>query len=383
MRVPRLHLVVAVLGVWLGCAPLARAADPPAVRLVATGGTISNRAGGRLTADELVALIPDVRRYATPESEQFANTSSSDMSLAQWLQLARRLNELFATRPDLGGLVVTSGTDTLEELAYFLNLTVRDARPVVVVGSMRNPSTLGYEGAANLLEGFRVAASPDAKGKGVLVVLNDEINAAREVTKTDALRLQTFQSRTTGVLGVVDSDRVVFYRASLKRHTAQSEFDVSAITDLPRVDVVMVYQGASGDVIKAIVDQGARGIVIASAGAGATSGTQSEGLAYAAEKGVVVVTTTRAGSGRISGMRGSGPAGGRAGAASAGSAAPTAAAPATPVAGGTQASAAPLRPRRAFVGGEDLAPIKARILLMLSLTKTKDPGEIQRMFLEY
>jgi L-asparaginase len=369
MRVPRLHLVVALLGVWLGCAPLARAADPPAVRLVATGGTISNRTGGRLTADELVGLIPDVRRYATPESEQFANTSSSDMSLAQWLQLARRLNELFATRPDLGGLVVTSGTDTLEELAYFLNLTVRDARPVVVVGSMRNPSTLGFEGAANLLEAFRVAASPDAKGKGVLVVLNDEINAARDVTKTDALRLQTFQSRPTGVLGVVDSDRVVFYRAGLKRHTAQSEFDVSAITDLPRVDVVMVYQGASGDVIKAIVDQGARGIVIASAGAGATSGTQSEGLAYAAEKGVVVVTTTRAGSGRISGMRGSGLAGGRAGAA--------------PAAAGTQAAAAPARPRRAFVGGEDLAPIKARILLMLALTKTKDPAEIQRMFLEY
>jgi len=375
MRVPRLHLVVALLGVWLGCAPLARAADPPAVRLVATGGTISNRTGGRLTADELVGLVPDVRRYATPESEQFANTSSSDMSLAQWLQLARRLNELFATRPDLGGLVVTSGTDTLEELAYFLNLTVRDARPVVVVGSMRNPSTLGFEGAANLLEAFRVAASPDAKGKGVLVVLNDEINAAREVTKTDALRLQTFQSRTTGMLGVVDSDRVVFYRASLKRHTAQSEFDVSAITDLPRVDVVMVYQGASGDVIKAIVDQGARGIVIASAGAGATSGTQSEGLAYAAEKGVVVVTTTRAGSGRISGMRGSGQAGGRAGAIP--PATPSAAAPVA------QAAGAPPRPRRAFIGGEDLAPIKARILLMLALTKTKDPAEIQRMFLEY
>jgi len=365
MRAHVLRLVAAVLGVWLGCAALARAADLPVVRLVATGGTISNRAGGRLTADELVASIPDVRRYATPEAEQFANTSSADITIAQWLQLARRLNELYASRPDLGGLVVTSGTDTLEELAYFLNLTVRDARPVVVVGSMRNPSTLGYEGAANLLEGFRVAASPEAKGKGTLVVLNDEINAAREVTKTDALRLQTFQSRTTGVLGVVDSDRVVFYRASLKRHTAQSEFDVGALTDLPRVDVVMVYQGASGDVIKAIVDQGARGIVIATAGAGATSGTQSEGLAYAAEKGVVVVTTTRTGSGRISGMRGmAATAAGRAGAAA-------------------TAAPAPPRPRRAFVGGEDLAPVKARILLMLALTKTKDAAEIQRMFLEY
>ena len=123
--------------------------------------------------------------------------------------------------PRLAGIVVTSGTDTLEETAYFLNLTVRSDRPVVVVGSMRNPSTVGYEGAANLLEGFRVAAEPQSRGKGVLVVLNDEINAAREVTKTDALRLQTFQTRGYGVLGVVDSDRVVYYRTVVKRHTAR------------------------------------------------------------------------------------------------------------------------------------------------------------------
>ena len=125
---------------------------------------------------------------------------------------------------------MTSGTDTLEETAYFLDLTVRTDKPVVVVGSMRNPSTLGYEGAANLLEGFRVAASPEARGKGVLVVLNDEINAAREVTKTDALRLNTFQSRIYGVLGVVDADRVVFYRSLVKRNTSTSEFDLGAVS---------------------------------------------------------------------------------------------------------------------------------------------------------
>ena len=359
MRHQRVRVLVAAVGVWLGCAVAAAAADPPAVRLVATGGTISNRAGGRLTAAELVALMPNVQRYATPEFEQFSNTSSSELTLTQWLQLSRRLNELFSTRPDLGGLVVTSGTDTMEELAYFLHLTVRDVRPVVVVGSMRNPSTLGYEGAANLLEAFRVAAAPEARGKGVLVVLNDEINSAREVTKTDALRLQTFQSRPAGLLGVVDSDRVVFYRTTVKRHTAQSEFDVTAITALPRVDVVLVYQDAPGDLIKAMADQGAKGIVVAAAGAGATSGTQSEGLTYAAGKGVVVVTTTRTGSGRVPG-RSFGP---PPGAASAGGDAP--------------------RPRRAFIGGEDLAPIKARILLMLALARTTDPAEIQRMFLEY
>jgi len=415
MALLRLRLAVVCIGMLVVGSATAAAAELPRVIMVATGGTISNRSGGRLTASELVALIPDVQRYARPEFEQFANVASSALTMDQWLALSRRLNELFATQPDLAGLVVTSGTDTLEELAYFLHLTVRDDRPVVVVGSMRNPSTLGYEGAANLLEAFRVAASPDARAKGVLVVLNDEINSAREVTKTDALRLQTFQSRTVGVMGVVDSDRVVFYRSTVKRHTARSEFDVSKITALPRVDVVMVYQDAPGDLIKAAADFGAKGIVIAGAGAGATSGTQSEGLSYAADKGAVVVTTTRTGSGRISGgrMMGAPPA-------AAGGATPTAPAPAArgaagsttgtttgtttgaatgavaagtppiaargagaPAAGqATDPSQAPRR-RRTFVGGEDLQPIKARILLMLALTKTTDPIEIQRMFLEY
>jgi L-asparaginase len=339
----------------------------PRVRLIATGGTISNRTGSRLSADELVASMPGLDRYARPESEQFANTSSAALTLDQWLSLARRINTLFADDADLAGVVVTSGTDTLEETAYFLNLTVRSDKPVVVVGSMRNPSTLGYEGAANLLEGFRVAADPQSRGKGVLVVLNDEINAAREVTKTDALRLQTFQSRGYGILGVVDSDKVVYYRGVIKRHTKSSEFDVAAMQSLPRVDVVMVYQGASGDVIKAMVDQGAKGIVIASAGAGATSGTQGEGIRYATDKGVFIVTSTRTGGGRIaprrSGARG------------------TATADSNGDAAGGQAQQGTQSPFR--IAAEDLAPLKARILLMLALTATKDGPSIQRMFGEY
>jgi len=335
-------------------------AEAPRVRLVATGGTISNRTGARLTAEELVKAMPGVEQYARPEYEQFTNLASSQLTLDQWLGLARRLNELVATDSGLAGIVVTSGTDTLEETAYFLNLTVHSAKPVVVVGSMRNPSTLGYEGAANLLEGFRVAASADARGKGVLVVLNDEINAAREVTKTDALRLNTFQSRPYGVLGVVDADRVVFYRSPVKRHTTASEFDVAAVTRLPRVDVVLVYQGADGDLINAAVDHGAQGIVVAGAGAGAVSGTQREGEIYAVKKGAIVVTTTRTGSGRIAPPQRGG--GGRGG-------------DATP-------QLTPEEQRR-FVAGEDLLPVKARVLLMLALTKTKDPAEIQRMFVEY
>ncbi len=209
MRV-RLSLIALLL---LTLAVPAWAQSPlPRVHMVATGGTISNRDGGRLTAEELARSMPGLERAATLTYEQFLNVASSQISLQQWLQLARRVNELLASDKDLAGVVVTSGTDTLEETAFFLHLTVRDPRPVVVVGSMRNPSTLGYEGAANLLEAVRVAAAPAARGKGVLVVLNDEINSARDVTKTDALRLQTFRIPTHGLLGVVDRDRVLFFR---------------------------------------------------------------------------------------------------------------------------------------------------------------------------
>jgi L-asparaginase len=343
------------------CIAGAAAQSLPHVHLVATGGTISNRDGGRLTAEELAKSMPGLDKAATLTYEQFANVASGQITLLQWLNLSRRVNELFASDKNLAGVVVTSGTDTLEETAFFLHLTVRDERPVVVVGSMRNPSTLGYEGAANLLEGVRVAADPQSHDKGALVVLNDEINSARDVQKTDALRLQTFRSREYGALGVVDRDRVVFFRQPLQRHNAKCEFDVSALKDLPRVDIIMVYQDASGDLIKAAVDAGAKGIVIASAGAGATSGTQLDGIDYAAQKGVFVVTSTRTGSGRIAPPRADTP-------------------------GESQSSSATAvqqRRRQFSIAAEDHAPVKARILLMLALTKTKDRDEIQRMFSEY
>jgi L-asparaginase len=359
------HPAVALFALALALAPLwpvttAAQENAPHVHLIATGGTISAREGKRLTAEELVASMPERDRHARVTHEQFANVASSQISLEQWLALSRRINQLFETDRELAGIVVTSGTDTLEETAFFLHLTVRDLRPVVVVGSMRNPSTLGYEGAANLLEGVRVAATAEARGKGVLVVLNDEINSARDVTKSDALRLHTFRSRDRGLLGVVDRDRVVFYRDLVQRHTAKSEFDLAALRELPRVDVIMVYQGASGDLIKAAVDAGARGIVLATAGAGATSGTQTEGMDYAAQKGVFIVTSTRTGEGRIAPSR---PAD-----------RPPGAAPPTDA----------QRLRREFtIAAEDHIPVKARILLMLALTKTTDRAEIQRMFGEY
>jgi len=338
--------LVAVSCVWvLAGAASVPAQDLPVVRLVATGGTISSRPGSRLTAADLIEATPALRAHVRPEFEQFANTASSALTIGQYLGLAQRLPALFAERADLAGLVVTSGTDTLEELAYFLHLTVRDERPVVVVGAMRNAVTVGYDGPANLLAGFRVAASRESRGKGTLVVLNDEINSAREAAKTDALRLHTFQSRGAGVLGVVDQDRVLYVRAPVKRHSAASEFDVRDLTSLPRVDIALVYQDAPGDVIRAMVQHGARGIVVAAAGAGATSGTQNDAIMEALRAGVTVVTTSRTGSGRV---------------------APR------PIAASARA-----------IAGEDLAPVKARLLLMLALTRTSDPAEMQRMFSQY
>lgn len=316
---------------------------PPHVFLYATGGTISNRSGGRLTVDDLIKSVPNLAARIHVEGEQFANTSSSAITLAQWLDLSRRINDRFRKDADLAGVVVTSGTDTLEELAYFLHLTVRDERPVVVVGSMRNPSQVGYEGIANLEDAFRVAAASESRGMGALVVLNDEVNSAREVTKTDATRLDTFSSRDYGLLGRIDGERPVYSRKPVKRHTARSEFDVREIQALPRVDLFVTYQGAPGDIIKAAVDAGARGVVIAGAGAGALSGTQNEGISYAMSKGAFVVTTTRTGGGSTGSGRGT-----------------------------TQR-----------IGGGDLLPVKARVLLMLALTATTEPAEVQRIFREY
>ncbi len=264
---------VCLAAAWLGtAAPSAQqtqtpAAPLPKVVLFGTGGTISNRAGGRMTVDELIKSIPNLDRLVRAEGEQVLNVASGQITMDQWLDLSRRINDRFKKDAELAGAVVTSGTDTLEEMAYFLHLTVRDPRPVVIVGAMRNPSTLGYEGAANLEDAFRVAADPQSRGMGALVVLNDEINSAREATKTDSRLLNTFGSRDYGVLGTI-FDRVAYFRKPVKRHTAQSEFDVSKITSLPRVDVILTYQGAPGDLIKAAVDAGAKGIVIAGAGVG-------------------------------------------------------------------------------------------------------------------
>ena len=331
----------------------AQPVEPPAVRLIATGGTISSRPGGRLTAAELVALVPALDRHVRAETEQFSNLPSSELTVTAWLALARRVNRLLDERPALSGIVVTSGTDTLEEIAYFLHLTVRHTRPVVVVGAMRPPGTLGYDGAANLLHAFRVAAAPASVGRGVLVVLNAEIHSARDVTKANAQGLNAFGSREYGRLGVVGHDRVIYYGRTDRRHTWRSEFDVSAIDLLPRVDVLLAYQGAPGDLIVAAAARGAAGVVVAASGAGSMSPSQLEATSLVLRRGVTVVVASRTGGGRVVPRPGGGPR--------------------------KQRLPAPLR----RVMGEDLSPVKARVLLMLALTHTREQAEIQRMFQEY
>jgi L-asparaginase len=319
----------------------------PRVRLVATGGTIANRAGARLSPAELVRLAPSLERHARVDVEPFANVASGQLTLDQWLQLSRRLSAILGDDADCAGVVVTSGTDTLEELAYFLHLTVRSDKPVVVVGSMRPPDAVVFDGAANLVAAVRVAAAVESRGRGTLVVMNEEIHGARDVTKTDVQRLDAFQSRG-GRLGAVDADRVTYARRTEKRGGAQSELDLQTVTELPRVDVLLTYQGASGDLIRAAVDNGATGIVLATA-AGGTSGTQLDAVRYALGRRVVLVTATRTGAGRV-----------------------------VPSGEPGRVMAVP-----GTLAADDLTPIKARIVLMLALARHADPRDIQRMLREY
>ena len=327
----------------------------PTVRLIATGGTISNRPGGRLTATQLVATIPRLSRHVVAETEQFSNIASSALTRKDWLSLGRRINKLFAERPDLAGIVVASGTDTLEETAFFLHLTVRTDRPVVVVGAMRRPRTLGYDGSRNLLQAFQVAAAPVSRGRGVLVVLNNEINSARDVTKTSAQLLQTFSAPALGALGFVNEHGLVYHRRVEHPHTVSSEFDITHVSALPRVDVLLAYLDAPGDLLLAAVDAGADGLILAGFGAGGSSPSQREAIRQVTSSGVPVVMTTRTGSGRVSPRR---------------------------EAAATSDDSDPESPST-YISGADLSPIKARILLMLALTQSSDPHEIQRVFSRY
>ena len=331
----------------------------PLVWVLGTGGTISSWgsprltffeygvAGQRLDVHQNLERIPEVKDFANVKAEHLWMAGSGSLGPTRWLELTKKINRLFQEDSDISGIVVTHGTSSMEETAYWLNLTVKSEKPVVVTGTMRPPSAMGTDSDNNLLGAIILAGSQEARGKGVTVMLNDEINAAREVTKQNAYRVETFGTREMGFLGYLDSDlKPMFYREPMRKHTYQTEFDVDGLSDLPKVYIVYAYEGADDLVVRALIDAKAPGIVIAGMGAGGAGGqVQQEALMEASRQGSIVVSSTRAGSGRV--IRTS-------------------------------------RHREAgWVAADNLSPHKARILLQLALTKTNDPEEIQRMFDAY
>ena len=327
---------------------LLHAQGPPPVHVLATGGTISNLGADRLSGDALVRSLPGVEKVADVSVEQFLNTFSGAITLEQWLQMADRINELFRTRPDLRGVIVTHGTDTMEETAFFLDLTVADCRPVILTGAMRHANWIGADGPANLYNSFRYAVDPRAPGHGTVVLMDDEVFPARAVTKTNTIRVETFEAPGAGRLAITDPDSIVFEEPSTPRACGAPAFDVSGLKALPRVDVVYSYQGADGSLIRAAVAAGARGIVVAGVGRGGATPPQSEAIREAVRRGVVVVMSSRTGSGRV------------------------------PVGADDLADWKP--GQGVTFGAGALNPQKARILLMLGLTRSQDPRELAKLF---
>ena len=281
-------------------APL-EAGELPRVVLLATGGTIASRFdpavgvdSGRLTGEQIVAAVPGLAEVASVDVEQIANVGSRDMTPEIWRTLAKRVNELLSS-PEVTGVVVTHGTDTLEETAFFLDLTVTSDKPVVVVGAQRAPTYFDTDGPRNLLDAVRVAVSDEAVGMGTLVVLNGQINAAREVTKTHTLRVETFRSLEYGRLGTVDPDGVRFYRAPLRRQTIRLPPDA----ELGRVEIVSNYAGADGRVVRGIMALGGLdGLVVEATGVGNLAGAMFDALAEVRRAGIPVVITSRVATGR-------------------------------------------------------------------------------------
>ena len=317
----------------------------PLIKVLATGGTIANTPSGRLHAGEVAEAIPQLKKIARLDVEEVMRVGSSAITVEQWLTLARRINEIIARDAEVKGIVVTHGSNTVEETAYFLHLTVKTDKPIVLTAAQRQFSTLSSDSPKNFLQAVRVAAADEAKGKGALVVTNDTINAARDVTKNISYRLETYSSRDIGALGFVDEDRVTFYRSPAR---PRPFFDVGKLDKLPRVDVIYTYAGADGALIDAAVTQAkADGLVIAGFPTGSGTPAMDEAVKRALAKGVPVVMTNRGGMGRVTDTAG------REG------------------------------EKRPLIWGDNLAPQKARVLLMVALTVTRDPAELQKIFATY
>lgn len=330
----------------------------PTVHIIATGGSIAGvgpdrmdyirypEIGDHLTIEQNLARVPEIGANFNIIAEDLASVGSTAIGPANWIALAERIHAIAHDEPDTAGIVITHGTATLEETAYFLHLAVKTDKPVVVTGAMRPPTAISTDADLNLLDAVRIAATPEAAGMGVLTVLNNEIHCAREVYKANTLRVETFKPNELGFLGYADSDhRVVFYRRPVRNHTTATPFRVDGRADLPRVDIVYAYAGADGMLIDAVRAHGSDGLVLAGFGAGTFPPAVIAAAESAVSGGMPVVLASRSSAGRV--------------------------------------VMTPRKSEQGFIVSDNLMPQKARILLMLGLTVTGDIGELRGMFGEY
>lgn len=324
----------------------------PTIYILATGGTIAGSGdsalsgsytSGTVTVDKLITAVPEINKIATIKGEQISNIGSQDMNNEIWLKLAKRVNELLKDS-NVDGIVVTHGTDTMETTSYFLNLTIKSDKPVVFVGAMRSGTSLSADGPLNIYNAVNVAISKMSVKKGVVVAMNDEIHAAREVTKTNTTNVATFKSPNSGKIGSVNYGIVDYLMMSARKHTTATEFDIAKISALPKVEIIYAYANDSADFVNLAVKNGAKGIILAGMGNGNLSAGVLNALAKATKQGVIVVRSSRVGS------------------------------------GSTSVGAEVDDKKLGFVTADSLNSQKARVLLMLALTKTNDVNKIQHMF---
>jgi L-asparaginase len=354
----RLLLTTLVVMALSSLAPVtvtAQNKDLPNVVVLATGGTIAGAAAtdtqvgytsGQLGVDQLIAAVPQAKKLANLRGEQISNIGSQDMSDEVWLKLANRVNEL-AQVPDVEGIVITHGTDTIEETAYFLNLVANTAKPIVLTGSMRPATALSADGPLNFFNAVAVAADRDSAGRGVLVVLNDWVHGAASLTKTSTTAVQTFMSPLSGLVGTVSYGKVEYNRQPIGKHTSESEFSLQGVTALPRVDIIVAHENMDGTLIDAAAAAGAKGIVIAGVGNGNMTKAAVDALAAQAKKGIVCVRASRVAVGRV------------------------------------ERNVEVDDDKLGFVASMDKNPQKARVLLRLALLKQRPVSDIQRIFSEY
>jgi L-asparaginase len=334
---------------------IAAQTNKPNIIILATGGTIAGAAAtgtqagyqsGAVTIDAMIAAVPGIRDLANIKGEQISNVGSQDMSFDILIKLAKRINEL-AKSNDVDGFVITHGTDTMEESAFFLNLTVKTDKPVVMVGSMRPSTAVSADGPLNLYNAVGVATDPKARGLGVLVVMNDWILDAHSLTKTSTTAVQTFMSPLRGLVGVANYGKNDFYKTPVWKHTKQSEFDLTNVTQLPRVDIVFASLDMSPDMIDCAAANGAKGIVIAGVGNGNMNKAAVHAAAKAVKAGVVVVRSSRVPTGTV----------GR--------------------------NVEVEDDKLGFIASDELNPQKARILLSLALLSKRTPEQIQKLYETY